>query len=201
MADVHQAHDALHRVGVVQLEGVVDGEGVDVDDGRLEPRFRQQAVAVLHQLPLGRHQEHVHLQPLGVGIEDLEVQLHVGHVKRHVLLGFPADHLAGVAFFHAVHLNLLDDHVAAAHCRDDFLLLDAGCGQETANRLRNDARVHDLALDNGVGRHLGGRDLHQLGLGARMVHHHQLDDAGADVEADRRLLSTQKPEQGHSRLG
>ena len=34
----------------------------------------------------------------GVGVEDLEVELHVVHVERHVLLGLPADPLAGLGF-------------------------------------------------------------------------------------------------------
>ena len=37
VTDVDQSHDALHRVGVVQLEGVVDRERIDVDDGGIEP--------------------------------------------------------------------------------------------------------------------------------------------------------------------
>ena len=56
-------------------------------------------------------------RPVAVGIQDLEVELHVLHVERHVLLGLPADHLAGLRLLHAVHRDLLDDHVAAADGR------------------------------------------------------------------------------------
>src|SRR5439155_1693420 len=91
--------------------------------------------------------EHVHLEALGVRIEDLEVELHVRHVERDVLLGLPADHLAGVSFFHSVHLDLLDDHVPPADRRHHGPLLDPGGGKESPDRLRHDSGVHDLARD------------------------------------------------------
>ena len=74
----------------------------------------QQRQLVLHQLALGRHQQHRHLEAFALGIEDLEVELDVVHVERHVLLGLPADDLARLGFLHPVHGDLLDDHVAAA---------------------------------------------------------------------------------------
>jgi len=52
--------------------------------------------------------------PLGIGIEDLEVELHVVHVEGTCLLGLPADDLAGLGLPHPVHGDLLDDHVPAA---------------------------------------------------------------------------------------
>ena len=129
-----------HLVGIVDLEGVVQREGVDVDDARRQPRLGQQRHLVLDQLPLGGDQQHRHLEPLAVRIQDLEIELHVLHVERNVLLGLPADHLAGVRLFHPVHLDLLDDHVAPAD-RDHHLLgLDPGRGQETLDGIRDDAR-------------------------------------------------------------
>src|SRR3989440_4528645 len=65
--DVDQPHDALHRVGMVQLERVVDRKRVHVDDRRLEPRLAQKRRAALHQLALGGHEQHVHLQPSASG--------------------------------------------------------------------------------------------------------------------------------------
>ena len=57
----------------------------------------QQRHLVIHQLALGRDEEHGHLESLALGIQDLEIELDVVHVERHVLLGFPADDLAGLA--------------------------------------------------------------------------------------------------------
>src|SRR5207244_3436157 len=65
----------------------------------------------------------------------------------------------------------------------------------------HDSGVHDLSLDDGVRRHFGSGHLDQLGLAAGMVYHGHLDDAGADVQADRGFLAAQQPEQGHKCLG
>ena len=140
----------LHLVGVVHFEGVVQREGVHVDDRGRETRVGQQRHLVLDQLALGGHEQHGHLQPLAVGIEDLEIELHVFHVERDVLFGFPANHFAGLRFLHPVHLDLLDDHVAAADRGHDLLGLDPGGGEETLDGIRDDARVHDFAFDDRV---------------------------------------------------
>jgi len=99
-----------------------------------------------------------------------------------VLLGLPADHLAGVPFFHAVHLDLLDDDVPAPHGRDDGFPLDAGGLEQTPNSLRHDAGVHDLPLDDRVRRDLRGGHLDQLRLAPGMVNNDQFDDPGPDIE-------------------
>ena len=124
------------------------------------------------------------MKAFGVRIEDLEVELHVGHIERHVLLGFPPNDLAGIGFFHPVHLDLLDDHIAAADRGDDRFALDAGGLEQTPNSLRNQAGVHDFALDDGVGGDFRCRDLSQLGFAPPMVDDHEFDDTGADIEAD-----------------
>ena len=193
--DVDQADDAAHGLGVVHLEGVVQGEGVDVDDAGLEADVGQQRQLVLHQLALGGHQEHGHLEPFRLGIQDLEIELHVVHVERHVLLGLPADHLAGLGLFHPVHGDLLDDHVPAADGADDLLGLDAGGGHEPLDGLGHDGRVHDLALDDGVVHHRGERDLGQDRPARGVRDRDELDEAAADVEADRRRIA---PEESHT---
>ena len=95
---------------------------------------------MLHQLALGGDQEHGHLEALALGIQDLEVELDVVHVERHVLLGLPADHLAGFGLLHPIHVDLLDDHVAAADGGHDLLGLDAGGGQQALDGLGDDRR-------------------------------------------------------------
>ena len=109
-----QPHHAGHRVGMIQLERVVERERLDVHHRGLETGVGENARLRLDQLALGGDEEHAHLEAVGVGIEDLEVQLHRLHVERHVLLGFPAHQLARLLLFHALDLDFLDDHVAAA---------------------------------------------------------------------------------------
>src|SRR5436190_1274844 len=135
-----------------------------------------------------------------VRLEDLEVELDVRHVERHVLLGLPPDHLPGVPFLHPVHLDLLDDHVPAADRRHHRPLLDAGRGKQPPDRLRHEPGVHDLTLDDGIGGDLGCGNLHELRLAAGMVDHGQLDDAGTDIQAHRGFFAAQQPEEGHKCL-
>ncbi len=97
--------DAVHRVGMVELERVVQRERLDVDDRRLEAGVGEHAHLRLDQLALGRDEQHAHLEAVGVGIEDLEVQLHRLHVERHVLLGFPTHQLARLLLLHALDLR------------------------------------------------------------------------------------------------
>jgi hypothetical protein len=191
VADVHEADHPVHRLGIVQLEGVVNRERIDVDDRGLETGLTQQGDPPVDQLAFGGNEEHVHLQPLGVRIEDLEVQLDVGHVEGDVLLRFPADHVTGFPLAHPVHLDLLDDHVPPADRRDHPFGLDPGGGKEAPDRLRDDAGIHDFSLDDGVRRDFGRGDPNQLRLAGSMVDHDELDDAGADVEPDCGFLATQ----------
>jgi hypothetical protein len=170
----------------------VQGEGVDVDDRRVEPDVRQQRQLVVHQLALGRHQKDGHLQPVALGVEDLEVELDVVHVERHVLLGLPADHLARLGFLHPVHCDLLDDHVAAADGGHDLLGLDAARGHEAADRVGDQALVHDLAFDDGVVDDFRRGDLREDRLAAPMRDLHELDQPAADVQGHGGLLPTEQ---------
>ena len=156
------------------------------------PTSESRRLLVLDQLPLGGHQEHRHLEAFAVGIEDLEVELDVVHVEGDVLLGLPADDLAGLAFLHPVHRDLLDDHVTAAHGRDDLLGLDAGGGEQALDGLGHDAGVHDLALDDGVVHHGRERDLGEHRLARAVIDDDELDQPAADVQADRGPFPTEK---------
>ena len=73
----------------------------------------------LDEFALGGDEQDAHVHAVAFGIEDLEVQLDRFHVERHVLLGFPPHQLARLLFLHALDLDLLDDHVAAADGGDD----------------------------------------------------------------------------------
>jgi hypothetical protein len=110
------------------------------------------------------------------------------------------DQLARLLLLHTVDLDLLDDHVAAAHGGDDGLGLRAGAGERGADRVGDDAGVHDLALDDRIREQRRDRHLHELGLAAAVVDDRDLDETGADVEADRCLLLAEE-RHGERRLG
>jgi hypothetical protein len=195
VADVDQSDHSVHGFGIVDLEGVVERERVHVDDRGLETDVGQQGHLVLDQLALGRHQVHGHLEPLTLGVQDLEVQLHVVHVEWNVLLGLPADHLAGVGFLHPIHRDLLDDHVAAADGGYDVLGLDAGRRQALLDGLGHDTGVHDFPLDDRVVTDRGKRDLRQYRTTSGVRDGNELDQAATDVQPDGRCLA---PEESHT---
>ena len=147
---------------------------------------------VLDQLPLGGHEEDGHLEAFAIRIEDLEVEFDVVHVEGDVLLGFPADLLAGLAFLHPVHRDLLDDHVAAADGRHDLLGLDPGGREQAPHGIGDDAGVHDLALDDGPVHHGRERHLREHRLARAVVNDDELDQPAANVQGDRGPFPTKK---------
>jgi len=104
-----------------------------------------------------------------------------------MLLGLPADHLARIVRAHAIHLDLLDDHVMSTHRRNHVALLEAAALDYCAQRLCDEDGIHDLALDDCVGHQRAGCYLDDLGLGLRVVDHDQLHEAAANVETGREL--------------
>src|SRR5256885_3805085 len=58
-------------------------------------------------------------------------------------------------------------------CSSDLLLLHAGGGEQTPNRLGHDTGVHDLPLDDRVGRDFRRGHLDQLRLVGAVIDHHQ----------------------------
>ena len=198
VADVQQADDAVHRIRVVELEGVVQRERFDVDDGRLEARVGEHAHFRFDQFALRGDEQDAHLEAVGVGIENLEIQLDRLHVERNVLLGFPAHQLARLLLLDALYLNFLDDDVAAADGGDDRLRRHTRFGERGLNRFGNDARVHHFAFDDRVGEQRRDRHANELWLALRMIDDSDLDQARADVETDGCLFPT---EQGHGNRG
>jgi len=198
--DVDERRDAVLLGGVVELEGVVERECIHVHDARIEPSLAEQVELGLDQLPLGGHQEHVHLKTGPVRIEHLEVQLHPLDVEGDVLLGLPADDVVGVRLVHPIDLDLLDDHVPAADGHDHALLLDARRDEEALDRLRHHAGVHDLPLDDGVRQHVRDGHLREGGAAGPVIDDRDLDEAAADVEPNRLCLPTE-PQKRHMSLG
>ena len=151
VTDVHESNESTESIRMIDLECVVQCEGIDVDGRGLEPGIAEDAYLRLDELSLCGDEEHAHLEPFGIGVEDLEVQLHRLHVEGHMLLRFPSHQLARLLLFDAFDLDFFDDDIATTDGGHDMLRLDSGRGQRRLDRFGDDAGVHDLALDNGVG--------------------------------------------------
>ena len=81
---------------VVDLVGVLQREGVDVDDDRRAAGLRDDAGVVADLFLLRGDEQHFHAAArvgAGAGIENLVVEVDVLDVERDVLLGFPVDRL------------------------------------------------------------------------------------------------------------
>jgi hypothetical protein len=86
------------------------------------------------------------------------------------------------------------------HGGHDRFALYAGGLEQTPNGLRNEARVHDFTLDDGVGRDFGCRDFTEFWFAAPVVDDHEFDDPGADIQTDRGFFAAKKAKKGHFRL-
>jgi len=192
VSDVDETDDAVHRIGVVELERVVERERVDVDDRRCDVGVGEETQLAFDQIALGRDEQHAHLETIGVRIENLKVELDRLHVEGDVLLRFPANELTRLCFLHTIDLNFLDDHVASADGGHDTLALDAGGGERGTNRVGDDARVHHFTFDDRVCEQGRDRDLHELRIAATVIDDCYLDETGADIESDCRLLATEE---------
>ena len=189
-----EQHD--HRVGVdavVDLVGVLEREGVDVDDHRGAPGLGDHAGVVGDLLFLRGDQQHVH-RPLAAGgvaaVEDLVVEVDVLDVERDVLLGFPVDRLGELGLGHHRQRDLLDDDGVARERGGDVLGLDAAAVEQAADRVGHGGAIDDRAVDDAVGRHrLGAEAGHLVALAGRLQLD-RLDGARADVEADEGFRST-----------
>src|SRR5262249_36066527 len=123
---------------------------------------------------------------------DLEIELHVLHVERHVLLGLPADNLAHLSLAHTVHGDLLDDHVAAAHCGDHVLCLDPRRGEKALDGIGDKGWVHHLALDDCVAHHRGERNLGEDWLPGAMRDGDELDQPASDIQGHGGRVATEQ---------
>ena len=177
----------LRRDAAAQLEEVLDGEGVDVDDERLELRAPRDLRVVVDLVALGGDQEQVHLTGLGAALEDLVVDVHVLDVEGDVLLRLPLDLLVELGGGHHRHGDLADDHGLAADAESDLALLDLGLREGAAEPVDDGLRVHDVAVDDRLGRERGEAEAHEaVGLPA-LLELTYLDRARSDVDADQVL--------------
>src|SRR2546423_11805498 len=89
VADVYQTDESAHRRRIIELEGVVKGEGIDVDHARRHPRLGQNAKLRLDEITLRGDEQHAHLLAgWTVRIENLKIELDRFDVGD-VLLRFP----------------------------------------------------------------------------------------------------------------
>ena len=112
---------------VVDLVGVLQREGVDVDDDRHAAGLRDDAGVVGDLFLLRRDQQHVHRAlrvGAGAGVENLVVEVDVLDVERDVLLRFPVDRLGELGLGHHRQADLLDDDRVARERGRDFLGLE-----------------------------------------------------------------------------
>ena len=102
-AGVEQHDDGAGLDAVVDLVGVLQREGVDVDDDRGAAGLGDDAGVVGDLFLLRRDQQDVH-RPLAAAasprVEDLVVEVDVLDVERDVLLGLPVDRLGQLGLGH-----------------------------------------------------------------------------------------------------
>ena len=192
VSDVEQRDGALHGIGVICFERIVQREGVNVDDCWRRACFFEEVTTRLHEIALGGDEQHAHLETIGIRIEDLEVEFHGLHIEGNVLFRFPAHEFTGLRFLHAFDGNFLDDDVTSADSSDDLFRFDAGALECLTNGVCDDSGIHDFAIDNcrfGEGRY---HDLYQLRFPAAVVDDGCLHQTGADIESDRNLLAAEE---------
>ena len=170
---------------VVDFVGVLEREGVDVDDDRRAAGLGDDAGVVGDLVLLRRDQQHVH-GALAVAVgrrQDLVVEVDVLDVEGDVLLGFPVDRLGQLLLGHRGQRDLLDDDRVARQRRGDVLGPELGVGEQAPHRVGDRAAVDDRAVDDAVGRNrldADGRDPIALAGGLELD---GLHGAGPDVES------------------
>ena len=184
-------HDLLRVEPVVHLEGVLQGEGVDVDDDRRAAGLGDHAGVVADLLFLGGDEQHFHAAArvrAGAGVQDLVIEVDVLDVERDVLLRLPVDRFGQLRLGHHRERDLLDDDGAPRQRGAHVLGLEGTALEDALDRVRDRGGVDDGAVDDGVGGHrLDAECGHTEVLGCRL----ELDRlyrAGANVQPDYALL-------------
>jgi hypothetical protein len=191
-AGVQQDDDLARVQAVVGVVGVLQREGVDVDDDRRASRLRDDARVVRNLLFLGGDEKHFHVAARvrpGTGVEDLVVQVDVLDVERNVLFGFPVDRLVELRLGHDRESDLLDDHGVAGERGADVLRLEGAVVLEhVADGIGHRPRIDNRAVDDGVGGDRLGAVRHDPEALARRLQLDRLHGARSDVEPDDRLV-------------
>ena len=174
-ANVQQRDDAPGVDAVVHLVAVLEGEDVHVHDRGVLARLADGRGVVADLVLLHRHQQHVHVSARAAAFHDLVVQRDVLDVEGDVLLGFPVDGLGQLLGRHLGQADLLDDHGVARHAGGDVVRLDLLGREEALDGVDDRARIHDGAVDDGLGGKRLEAQVHELvlvsGLAARLQLH------------------------------
>jgi hypothetical protein len=191
-ADVHQGDDLVTRSANRGLESVLDREGIDVDDVRLQLGIPQEFDVLLDHFLAGGDQENLHLIGADIVVDDLEVERDVVDVERDVLLRLPQNGFPSVRLRHLVHQDLLDDDRASADGTHDPVLGNASATDALANGLHHHVPVHDLTVHDGLGQQIHHGKVSEHRRLARVVDAHALDLVRSDVEGNRGPASLAK---------
>ncbi len=167
---------------VIDLEAVLQSEGVNVHDHRRLPCLGEHVGVVQDFVFLDGDEQDVHLI-LG-GLEQLVAEVHVGDVERNVLAGFGLHAIEEFVFGHQRHADALDDDGVAGNGSGHVFRLDFLIIEDRDDLLGDRRSVHDGAVHDGV---LGeGFDAvtDQLVAGLGLLQLDCLDRTRADVQAD-----------------
>ena len=170
---------------------VLDGEGLDVDDARLQAGRLDGDLALLDVLRARRDEQHVDHVGVALAVaDDLEVEADFLHRERNVLVGLELDLAFEIGRAQILrHLDHFRDRGVAADRDGRFARLRAGALVRAANRFADGFGVDDGFFVDGVRRGgLGCVGFDPIPATAR----DQLDELhrrGGDIEADQRILS------------
>ena len=117
-----------------------------------QTRFGHHRRVVVDDVLLDRDEEDFHLALfVGQRSENLEIEVHLFDLEGDVLLGLPLDLLLEFRLGHEGQLDLLHDQGVAGDRRRDVPVLQLEVRDEVADRLDDNGRVHDDAIDDGFG--------------------------------------------------
>ena len=192
-ADVDESHRFLRDPGMVELELVLDGEGVEIHHERLESRLFHHG-HVLEDLDLlHRHQDHGH----GVGglTDDLIVEKHVVDGEGDVVLGLEGDGVRQLLRGHLGQRHSLHDRLTSGDGDHGRRALDARFLHALLHRVAHERGFLDRALADYIVREWNLSECGQPpGATFALLQLDDFDRAGPDVESEgRRLLSQSEP--------
>ena len=191
-ANVEQGGHCVGRGIVVVLVAVLQGERVNIHDGRLAAAELQRVGVVEDLVLLDGHQQHVNGRRVQVVAQHLVVNVDVGSCRRECTArprcatASPSSGstMACIEIFLTITEWPLTE---VATC----LALNACLGEDLADGAGDAAAVHDHRIDDDVaGQRLHAEVAHH-DLAAAALQLHGLDAVGADVETDDRFVGTE----------
>ena len=177
-----------------QGAGVLQREGLDVDDVRGQPGGLHRRLALLDVLGAGRDQQHVqHVGILVGGTDDLVVVADLFHREGDVLVGLHLDLTLEFVFAEGLrHLDDFGDRGIAADRDRRQAALRAGALHCAPDGLADGFRIDDgLLVDGVVRRRLRGIRLNAV-LSPRHRELDELHGGSGNVQSQQRTISFAK---------